>query len=124
MSFLAKVIASFARFVSRLHLHDKQTTRSICGSLVSMPMANSGKRMVQRQNMHHTKFPIFHCESKNFIFCVDENDTSDSDLDSILKEKWNEALKNGIFRYKLEIKEWKILEGQYRFLAQVILKQL
>lgn len=74
--------------------------------------------------MDHTKFHILQFKANHLIFCVDENDTSDSDLDSILKEKWEKAKENRIFRYNLEIKEWKILEGQYRFLAQVMLNQL
>lgn len=45
----------------------------------------------------------------------------ESNFDLVLKEKWMEAQKNGVFRYILNIQDSKILEGKYHFLVQVML---
>ncbi|XP_015588884.1 GDP-D-glucose phosphorylase 1 [Cephus cinctus] len=63
--------------------------------------------------------PIFQYDSNDFHYIIDDSNRDASNFDSLLKEKWEQAEKNGILRYKLNIKEWKILEGQYRFLAQL-----
>ncbi|XP_034946632.1 GDP-D-glucose phosphorylase 1 [Chelonus insularis] len=67
------------------------------------------------------KFDIFQYDSKDFNFIVQQNhqDANDSKFDRILKEKYEEGMKNNIFRYKLNISESKILDGQYRFFAQL-----
>lgn len=44
----------------------------------------------------------------------------DSNFDSVLKNKWEEAQKNRIFRYVLDIRDSKILDGRYQFIVQVI----
>ncbi|XP_033362922.1 GDP-D-glucose phosphorylase 1-like isoform X1 [Bombus vosnesenskii] len=43
----------------------------------------------------------------------------ESNFDLVLKEKWMEAQKNGVFRYILNIQDSKILEGKYHFLVQL-----
>ncbi|XP_048269535.1 GDP-D-glucose phosphorylase 1 isoform X1 [Bombus terrestris] len=54
--------------------------------------------------------------------CVSSEDIKkdeESNFDLVLKEKWMEAQKNGVFRYILNIQDWKILEGKYHFLVQL-----
>lgn len=69
-------------------------------------------------------FSIFQHNRNNFIFNINKNETKDSEFDLIIKEKWQKALEDGIFRYKLDIQEWRVLVGQYGYLAQVMLQNL
>ncbi|XP_076243071.1 GDP-D-glucose phosphorylase 1 isoform X1 [Calliopsis andreniformis] len=43
----------------------------------------------------------------------------ESNFDSVLKEKWNEAQKKGVFRYILNIRNSKVLDGKYQFFVQL-----
>lgn len=62
--------------------------------------------------------PVFRYKPTDFIYTI-KNDTIESKLDIVLREKWKNAEENGTLRYKLNIREWKRLEGSCRFLAQV-----
>ncbi|CAK9832969.1 GDP-D-glucose phosphorylase 1 [Anthophora retusa] len=52
--------------------------------------------------------------------CI-QNDKEDkkSSFDSTLTKAWEEAQKNGLFRYVLNIQDTKILDGKYKFLVQL-----
>lgn len=65
-------------------------------------------------------FPIFQCNRNNFVFNINQNESHDSEFDLFIKKKWQEALDDNNFRYKLDIQKWKILNGEYNYLAQVI----
>lgn len=57
----------------------------------------------------------------NCVCSEDIKEEEESDFDLVLKEKWMEAQKNGMFRYILNIQDSKVLEGKYHFLVQVML---
>ncbi|XP_048269930.1 GDP-D-glucose phosphorylase 1-like isoform X3 [Bombus terrestris] len=55
----------------------------------------------------------------NCVCSEDIKKNEESNFDLVLKEKWMEAQKNGVFRYILNVQDWKILEGKYHFLVQL-----
>ncbi|KAI4482587.1 hypothetical protein M0804_008440 [Polistes exclamans] len=61
--------------------------------------------------------PNFSYESNNFHLLIGENE-NESEFDMQLKRAWEKAQKDGVFRYKLNIGNWRIIEGSYKFLAQ------
>ncbi|KOX79084.1 GDP-D-glucose phosphorylase 1 [Melipona quadrifasciata] len=62
--------------------------------------------------MYHNSFNELNCVSTESI-------KKESTFDFILEEKWVKAQQNGIFRYVLNIQNYKILEGKYQFLIQL-----
>ncbi|XP_012257138.2 GDP-D-glucose phosphorylase 1 [Athalia rosae] len=65
------------------------------------------------------KFLKFSFKDNDYNFVVTTNIEDDSPFDLLLKQRWEEAQKNGIFKYTLNIRKQKILEGNYGFLAQL-----
>lgn len=61
----------------------------------------------------------FQWNPDNFNFRVNKTVIEKSTFDKLLESKWNEAEKKSIFKYKLDIKRSKVLEGNYGFIAQV-----
>lgn len=69
----------------------------------------------------------FTMHKMNLTFCTEENYNFVQDMkigekvtfDIMIRERWEEAKKKGIFRYMLNIQDSKILDGKYQFLAQV-----
>ncbi|CAL7948722.1 unnamed protein product [Xylocopa violacea] len=55
----------------------------------------------------------------NYDFIQNINKDEESNFDAMLRDKWMEAQKNGVFRYILNIQDSKILNGKYQFLAQL-----
>ena len=72
-------------------------------------------------NPNKLDISIFHYEPQDLLYTIESDGNTESKLDSILKKIWNDAEEQGVLRYKLNIKDWKILEGSYKFLAQVSL---
>lgn len=64
-------------------------------------------------------FPILSCNKNNFFININQNEIQDSEFDSLIKEKWEKAQSENLFRYKLDIQQWKLLDGQYKFLTQI-----
>lgn len=64
-------------------------------------------------------FPILSCNKNNFFININQNEIQDSEFDSLIKEKWEKAQSENLFRYKLDIQQWKLLDGQYKFLTQL-----
>lgn len=62
--------------------------------------------------------PTLNYESDNFHFCISKEE-NESTFDVELRKAWEKAQKEGIFRYVLNISEWKVLEGPYKLLAQL-----
>lgn len=65
-----------------------------------------------------TKFPVFQYNQNKFNFTVNNNNI-ESEFDLLLKKKWETGKNENIFRYQLNITEWKRLAGKFEFLAQV-----
>lgn len=68
--------------------------------------------------MEENKIEIFSYDEKNFNTEI-VNKSEDSLLDTTLKEKWNKIEKNSVLRYPVKSQQSKILDGKYRFYAQV-----
>lgn len=62
--------------------------------------------------------PNLNYNYNNFHFSISEKE-NESEFDIKLKQAWEKAQKDGIFRYVLNISSWRVLEGPYRLLAQV-----
>ncbi|XP_067140606.1 GDP-D-glucose phosphorylase 1 [Centruroides vittatus] len=65
----------------------------------------------------------FRYSDDDFYFEVDSSRKIDSKFDKMLKQKWEDAMDKGYFRYKLNFLESKILEGKYGFVAQLNVKR-
>ncbi|KOC60459.1 GDP-D-glucose phosphorylase 1 [Habropoda laboriosa] len=55
----------------------------------------------------------------NCDFIQNNEKDQKSSFDSILTKRWKEAQENRLFRYVLNIQDSKILDGKYKFLAQL-----
>ncbi|KAK2580914.1 hypothetical protein KPH14_005983 [Odynerus spinipes] len=62
--------------------------------------------------------PTLSYKSDHFHFWISEKE-NESIFDIKLRQAWEKAQKEGVFRYILNISEWKILEGPYKLLAQL-----
>ncbi|XP_035743381.1 GDP-D-glucose phosphorylase 1-like isoform X1 [Vespa mandarinia] len=62
--------------------------------------------------------PNLNYNYNNFHFSISEKE-NESEFDIKLKQAWEKAQKDGVFRYLLNISSWRILEGPYRLLVQL-----
>ncbi|XP_063994220.1 GDP-D-glucose phosphorylase 1 [Diachasmimorpha longicaudata] len=69
--------------------------------------------------MSNSLYPVFNYTEQDFHVNVRSDDTYMSKLDELIIQKWNEAEKNNVLRYKLHINKCHRVEGKYRFLAQL-----
>jgi hypothetical protein len=63
---------------------------------------------------------MIYCED-DFIYETHRNSTvhTNSEFDIRLQSQWNSGMEKGYFRYRLNIKDARVLPGKYSFLAQV-----
>lgn len=69
----------------------------------------------------HKDIPAFTYDTKDFNFIVNLRKEDESSFDNILRRTWKKAEEIKAFRYILNIRESKTLEGKYRFLMQVLI---
>ncbi|XP_046734491.1 GDP-D-glucose phosphorylase 1-like isoform X2 [Diprion similis] len=69
--------------------------------------------------LDESSIEIYKYEADDFKFVVMKTDQGNSALDLLITEKWEEAQKNGVFKYVLNIRNQKTLDGNYGFLAQL-----
>ncbi|XP_014484067.1 PREDICTED: GDP-D-glucose phosphorylase 1 [Dinoponera quadriceps] len=62
--------------------------------------------------------PTFTYDTKDLNFVVKSCEKTEAPFDDILRRKWQQAEEAKLFRYALNIKDCKILNGRYKFLAQ------
>ncbi|XP_039308424.1 GDP-D-glucose phosphorylase 1 [Solenopsis invicta] len=67
----------------------------------------------------HKQITTFVYNTKDFNFVVNSYEKNESSFDNVLKHTWKQAEEMKAFRYILNIKDYKILKGKYRFLAQL-----
>lgn len=67
----------------------------------------------------HKHITTFIYDTKDFNFIVNLCEENESPFDEILRRTWKQAEEIKAFRYILNIRESKTLEGKYRFLVQV-----
>lgn len=58
-------------------------------------------------------------DTKDFNFVVDSREENESSFDKILRQTWKQAEEIKAFRYILNIRDSKILNGNYKLLAQL-----
>ncbi|KAF7998127.1 hypothetical protein HCN44_009525 [Aphidius gifuensis] len=61
----------------------------------------------------------FHYNCDDFTFQLNNNNTINSKFDDLIENKWKQAEKNSVFKYKLNIIKSKYLQGNYGFIAQL-----
>lgn len=71
------------------------------------------------KTINSDKIPILQYSKNDFNYLLDKRNDCYSPFDYLLINKWKDAESKGIFKYILNINKEKILEGDYRFLAQV-----
>lgn len=81
--------------------------------VLSKSFVNKNKR-----DMKENDIEIFSYNEKNFNLSI-ENERENSNFDSLLKEKWTQIEKNNVLRYSVKSQRSKILDGKYKFYAQV-----
>ncbi|XP_015524589.1 GDP-D-glucose phosphorylase 1 isoform X1 [Neodiprion lecontei] len=69
--------------------------------------------------LDESRIQIYKYKANDFKFVVMKTDQGNSALDLLITQKWEEAQKNGVFKYVLNIRQQKRLDGNYGFLAQL-----
>lgn len=62
---------------------------------------------------------LFDKSQQDLYFTINESTPKESNFDIFVKEQWKKANEKGILRYKFNNTISKLLDGNYKFLAQV-----
>ncbi|XP_011307882.1 GDP-D-glucose phosphorylase 1 [Fopius arisanus] len=64
-------------------------------------------------------FPVFHYTEGDFQPILRKDNDNTSEFDKLIVQKWQEAEKNNVLRYKLNMNDCKRIGGNHQFLAQL-----